>query len=135
MPIEIVWRGPFETEEVNGLHAAAFETRVYTDEEWAWGTLVARHSLGWVTARDAAGLVGFANVAWDGLVHAWLQDVMVDERARRRGVGRRVVAACADDGRAAGCEILHVDFDDDLTEFYIDSCGFTPSSAGLLHLA
>ena len=134
MSIETEWRGSFESAEVNALHAAAFGTRLYTDDEWDWRTLVDRHSLGWVTARDEIGLVGFANVVSDGLVHAWLQDVMVDERARRLGIGRRVVAACADGARAAGCEILHVDFDDELTDFYVGSCGFTPSSAGVLHL-
>ena len=67
-------------------------------------------------------------------MHAWIQDVMVDDRVGRQGVGRAIVAACADGARSAGCEILHVDFDDDLTAFYIGACGFTPASAGLLHL-
>jgi KaiC/GvpD/RAD55 family RecA-like ATPase len=44
--------------------------------------LVHRHSLGWVVAREGAELVGFVNVLWDGLVHAWLQDTMVAVRAR-----------------------------------------------------
>ena len=134
MTVTFVWRGEFASAEVNALHAAAFATRVHSDEEWPWRELVQRHSLGWVTARDEAGLVGFANVISDGLVHAWLQDVMVADRVRRLGVGRTVVAACADGARAAGCEILHVDFDADLADFYIGSCGFTPSHAGLLDL-
>ena len=134
MTVELTWRGPFRDAEVNALHAAAFDTRVYRDDEWRWRQLVERHSLGWVVARDEVGLLGFANVLWDGLVHAWLQDVMVDERVRRHGVGRAIVGAAADGARAAGCEILHVDFDDDLSPFYIDSCGFTPTKAGLLHL-
>ena len=87
-----------------------------------------------VVARDDVGLAGFANVLWDGLVHAWIQDVMVDDRVGRQGVGRAIVAACADGARAARCEILHVDFEDELAVFYVDSCGFTPASAGLLHL-
>lgn len=45
--IEVSWRGPFENGEVNALHAAAFHTRVYGDEEWNWRELVERHSLGW----------------------------------------------------------------------------------------
>ena len=40
-------------------------------------------------------------------------------------------AICA---KAAGCEWLHVDFDDDLAPFYFDSCGFEPTRAGLIHL-
>jgi GNAT superfamily N-acetyltransferase len=133
--VELMWCGRFDNTEVNALHATAFGTRVYGDDEWNWRALVEHHSLGWVVARDAVGLVGFANVVSDGLVHAWVQDVMVDERVRHQGVGRAIVGACADGARAAGCEILHVDFDDDLTRFYIDSCGFTPTKAGLLHLA
>ena len=70
--IEFQWRGAFTNAEVNVLHADAFETRVFTDEEWDWVALTDRHSLGWVTARDGEDLVGFVNVVWDGLVHAWL---------------------------------------------------------------
>ena len=134
MDIELIWRGEFANAEVNALHAAAFGTRVYSEEEWDWVSLVAAHSLGWVVARDAAGLVGFANVVSDGSVHAWVQDVMVDERVGRRGVGRAIVAETARGARAAGCEILHVDFDEHLVAFYIGACGFTATHAGLLDL-
>jgi hypothetical protein len=36
----------------------------------------------------------------------------------------------------AGCEWLHVDFDDAtrLAGFYFDACGFRPTTAGLIHL-
>ena len=51
------------------------------------GANLERHSLGWVTARRGDELVGFANVLWDGLVHAWLQDVMVTSSAQRNGIG------------------------------------------------
>jgi hypothetical protein len=44
------------------------------------------------------------------------------------------VAAIAG-ARAAGCEWLHVDFDDHLRSFYFDACGFTPTNAGLIALA
>ena len=128
------WRGEFTNAEVNALHAEAFETRVFTDEEWDWVALTERHSLGWVTARDDDTLVGFVNVVWDGLVHAWLQDTMVAASARRRGVGVALVRAAQQGATAAGCEWLHVDFDDDLRPFYFDACGFTPTNAGLIHL-
>jgi hypothetical protein len=39
-----------------------------------------------------------------------------------------------DGARTAGCEWLHVDFDDDLRPFYFDACGFTPTNAGLIRL-
>jgi GNAT superfamily N-acetyltransferase len=128
------WRGAFTNGEVNALHAEAFETRVFTDEEWDWVALTDRHSLGWVTAREGEALVGFVNVVWDGLVHAWLQDTMVAASARHRGVGVGVVRAAQAGAADAGCEWLHVDFDDDLRTFYFDACGFTPTNAGLIAL-
>ena len=134
MTIEYAWRGPFTSTEANALHAEAFETRVFGDDEWDWVAQVERHSLGWVTARHGDELVGFVNVVSDGLVHAWLQDTMVAANSARRGVGTALVAAAADGARAAGCEYLHVDFEDHLRPFYFDACGFAPTNAGLLPL-
>jgi hypothetical protein len=37
--------------------------------------------------------------------------------------------------KAAGCEYLHVDFEDHLSGFYYGACGFTPAKAGLITLA
>jgi GNAT superfamily N-acetyltransferase len=132
--IDVTWRGAFTDSEVNELHAEAFETRVFRDDEWDWQELTQRHSLGWVTARRGEDLVGFANVVWDGLVHAWIQDVMVARSARHRGIGVALVRACRDAAREAGCESLHVDFDDDLRDFYFGACGFEPTNAGLIDL-
>ena len=134
MVVELSWRGEFTTREVNELHAEAFSTRVFDDTEWDWHRLVHRHSLGWVTARDGGRLVGFVNVPWDGLVHAWIQDVMVGAGVRGQGVGTRLVSVAAQGAREAGCEWLHVDFDDDLAPFYLGACGFTPARAGLMRL-
>jgi GNAT superfamily N-acetyltransferase len=128
------WRGDFDNLEVNALHAEAFETRVFNDSEWNWKALVETHSLGWVTARRDDDLVGFVNVLWDGLVHAWIQDTMVATSARGRGVGTELVAVARHHAREAGCDWLHVDFDDDLKPFYFEACGFTPSNAGLIAL-
>ena len=133
--MEIRWRGPFTSSEANQLHAEAFGTRVFSDDEWNWRDQVAAHSLGWVTARDDGGvLTGFVNVVWDGEVHAWLQDVMVAAASRHGGIGRRLVEAARDGARAAGCEWLHVDFADELAPFYLDACGFLPTRAGLMAL-
>ena len=128
------WRGPFANLEINELHAEAFETRVFDESEWNWRELTERHSLGWVTAREDDRLIGFANVLWDGIVHAWLQDVMVASSTRRRGIGVMLVAICRDRAREAGCEYLHVDFEDHLRDFYFGTCGFTPTNGGLIHL-
>jgi GNAT superfamily N-acetyltransferase len=120
--IEYEWRGPFTNDEVNVLHAEAFGTRVFTADEWDWVDLTARHSLGWVVARDGGLLAGFVNVVWDG-------------SHRGRSIGTRLVGIAKQHAREAGCEWLHVDFDPELSAFYVEACGFRPTSAGLIALA
>ena len=135
MAITYEWRGEFTNVEANALHAEAFETREFDESEWNWTAIVPAHSLGWVVARDdTGGLVGFVNVPWDGLVHAWIQDTMVATRTRGQAVGTQLVAVAREHAKAAGCEWLHVDFDDHLRPFYFDACGFTPTTAGLIAL-
>jgi GNAT superfamily N-acetyltransferase len=129
--ISYEWRGPFESPEVDVLHAEGFD-HDNPGDDW-WGQ-VTRHSLGWVTARRDAALVGFVNVAWDGAIHAFILDTLVTATERRQGVGRQLVATAVAGARAAGCEWLHVDFDDHLKAFYFDSCGFRPTNAGLIAL-
>jgi len=131
MTITYEWRGAFDNHEINVLHAEAFEHRVLADD---WQAQVRRHSLGWVCARDADRLVGFVNVAWDGGVHAFVLDTLVPVRARRRGIGVELVKVAEREARAAGCEWLHVDFEDHLRAFYFDACGFAPTNAGLIEL-
>src|SRR5689334_3370828 len=133
--IMYAWRGDFTNAEVNALHAEGFGHRVYPDPEWDWRAQVERHSLGWVCARDGGDLVGFVNVAWDGSVHAFVLDTVTAVRSRSRGVGAELVARAAAGARDAGCEWLHVDFEDHLRGFYFDRCGFTPTNAGLIALA
>jgi len=71
VPINFEWRGEVTNAEMNALHAEAFETRVYEENEWNWNEQLRGHSLGWVVARhDDGTLLGFVNVPWDGLVHA-----------------------------------------------------------------
>ena len=132
MPIDYRWRGPIDNDALNALHADGFGTRVF-DTDWA--AQLERHSLGWVTAHDGERLVGFVNVAWDGGVHAFLLDTLAATDVRRQGIGRRLVALAVDGAREAGCEWLHVDWDEEyLTRFYLDGCGFTPTPAGLIAL-
>lgn len=135
MAITYEWRGKVASGELNALHAEAFETRLFDEDAWNWEELLRRWSLGWVVARDGDALVGFVNVLWDGLVHAWIQDTMVAVRGRGHGIGRRLVEVAADGAREAGCEWLHVDFDDDLRPFYFDACGFRPTNGGLIELS
>jgi len=132
MEHRLEWRGPFQNGELNELHAEAFGHRVLDDD---WVAQVEAHSLGWVCARDAAGeLVGFVNVVSDGGVHAFVLDTVVRRTAGRQGLGTAIVKLAAEHARAAGCEWLHVDFDDHLRPFYFGACGFEPTNAGLIDL-
>jgi hypothetical protein len=58
----------------------------------------------------------------------------VASRAGRHGIGTEIVRVATREARAAGCEWLHVDFDEHLRPFYLDACGFTPTDAGLIAL-
>jgi len=125
------WRGAFGNAEVNRLHAEGFEHRLLDID---WRTQLDGHSLGWVLARRDGELVGFVNVAWDGGVHAFVLDTVVASSARRAGTGAELVARAARGAGEAGCEWLHVDFEDHLRGFYFDACGFQGTNAGLIQL-
>ncbi len=129
--IDYQWRGDFENAEVNALHAEGFGHRLLDD---GWKGQLSRHSLGWVCARDGEELVGFVNVPWDGATHAFIIDTLVAERARRQGIGAQMIGVAINETRTAGCEWLHVDFDDELRTFYLDACGFAPTAAGVIAL-
>lgn len=134
MDVAYRWRGDATNTELHALHAEAFDTRLFDASEWDWERQLREHSLGWVTARRDGDLVGFVNVPWDGVVHAWIQDTMVSARARHLGIGTRIVAIAVDEARSAGCGWMHVDFDEPLRSFYIEACGFRSTSAGLIEL-
>lgn len=129
--VEYSWCGDFTNDEVNALHAEAFGHAVADDD---WRGQVERYSLGWVCARRDGELIGWVNVAWDGGVHAFILDTMVAHDARHRGIGRRLVEVGVEQARAAGCEWLHADFDEELASFYFEACGFTPTPAGVIAL-
>lgn len=58
------------------LHAAAFETRLVDQTELNWVDQTGRHSLGCGVARVGDRFIGFVNVVWDGLVQAFIADVI-----------------------------------------------------------
>jgi GNAT superfamily N-acetyltransferase len=100
-----------------------------------WWDRVRPHSLGWVSAHLPDGaLVGFVNLAWDGGDHAFVLDTTVHPDHQRRGIATRLVARATEAARAAGCDWLHVDFEEHLRPFYLDACGFRPTDAGLIRL-
>ncbi|MBA2279976.1 MAG: GNAT family N-acetyltransferase [Acidimicrobiia bacterium] len=131
MGITFEWRGSFTNDEVNELHAEGFDHRELDDD---WVGQLDRHSLGWVCARDGDDLVGFVNVPWDGSIHAFILDTLVSGAARHRGIGTELGAVAASGARSAGCEWLHVDFDEHRRGFYFARCGFEPTDAGLIAL-
>lgn len=129
MPITYQWRGEVDNAARGAPYAEGFDHRVLDDD---WATQLKRHSLGWVCARDGAELVGFVDVAWDGAVHACVLDTLVTGRLRRQGIATELVAVAVRAARAAGCERLHVDVEDPVRGFYLETCGFTPTGAGLI---
>ncbi|MEF2071407.1 GNAT family N-acetyltransferase [Consotaella aegiceratis] len=131
MTCDLVWRGPFDNDELAALGADCFGARPAVRDQRAQ---MIEHSLGWVCARLSGSLVGFANVAWDGGEHAFLVDVMVALPHRRHGLATRIVAEATQRACAAGCTWLHVDFEPHLRDFYWNACGFRPTDAGLIAL-
>lgn len=75
------------------------------------------------------------NVLGDCLVHAWLQDVIVGAEARVNSVGQGLVAearaACVA-ANTGGCTSTSPMI---FGPLYLERCGFTPATAGLMRLA
>jgi GNAT superfamily N-acetyltransferase len=128
--VRLAWRGDVTDDEL-----VALTESHGGNAERGWWDRIRPHSLGWVTARDEDGaLVGFVNVAWDGGDHAFLLDTKVRGDRQRGGVGTELVRVAVRHARDAGCDWLHVDFDEHLAPFYFDACGFEPTPAGLVRL-
>ena len=115
MVIRLHVRADVDDGALSRLHASAFDGPY---RPTARGNRLRRHSLTWITAHDVDDrLVGFVNVAWDGGSHAFLLDTMVESEARQAGVGTALVQSAAGEAAAAGCEWLHVDFEEQLSAF------------------
>lgn len=128
--VEYRWRGDASDAELVALVEAHGG-----HSESGWWDQIRRVSLGWVTARRPSGeLLGFVNVAWDGGDHAFLLDTKVAAAYQRRGIATALVAEAVKHAGVAGCEWIHVDFEDGLAPFYFGACGFRPTAAGLIHL-
>ena len=130
MGLEYQWRGEVEDEELVSLT----QSHGGRASPGSWDRS-RPYSLGWVSGRhDDGSLVGFVNVAWDGGDHAFLLDPKVRPVHQHAGVGTELVRKAVVHAKEAGCEWLHVDFEDDLALFYFEACGFPPTQAGLIHL-
>jgi ribosomal protein S18 acetylase RimI-like enzyme len=128
--IEYHWRG-----DITDAELVALTDSYGGNSEVGWWDRIRPHSLGWVSARFGTGEVaGFVNVAWDGGDHAFLIDTKVRSDLQRRGIGTELVRIATEHAKQAGCEWLHVDFENRLEPFYIDACHFRPTTAALIHL-
>ncbi|WP_380169329.1 GNAT family N-acetyltransferase [Jannaschia sp. R86511] len=90
-PVHVAPERPRDVDEVVTLYASVGWT-AYTDHPDTLAVAVAG-STHVVTARSDGRLVGLARVVSDGASICYLQDVLVHPRARRSGVGRRLVEA------------------------------------------
>jgi diadenosine tetraphosphate (Ap4A) HIT family hydrolase/GNAT superfamily N-acetyltransferase len=91
------------------------------------------HSLTWIGAFDGDRLIGYANVAWDGGVHAFLLDPTVHPKLRGRGIGTHLVKeAIAAVAEYSKIEWLHVDSSAEFMERFYLPAGFRPTPAGLV---
>jgi GNAT superfamily N-acetyltransferase len=129
---ELRVRFSVQNDELSSLHARAFGSP--TTEVTPWASRLSRHSLTWIGAFDGPTLIGFVHACWDGGLHAFLLDTVVDPAYQRRGVGRTLVQALIQEVKDSGCEWVHVDYEPHLTDFYTRGCGFRTTPAGVIHL-
>lgn len=126
-------RGDVDDTELSELHRTAFRSE--GSEVTPWREQLDRYSLSWIQAHVDAELVGFVNVSWDGGAHAFVLDTAVHPDHQHRGIGTELVRRATAAARSAGCAWLHVDYEPNLEAFYLASCGFRPTAAGLRKLS
>jgi GNAT superfamily N-acetyltransferase len=127
--VDIRERCPVDDVALTMLHAAAFGE---TPRLRPWSAQLAGHSLTWLGAFDGDRMIGFANLAWDGGLHAFLLDVVVQPSRQRQGIGRTLVGAAVGLASGAGCAWLHADHAPDLAQFS-QHCGLTSAGPTRLH--
>jgi ribosomal protein S18 acetylase RimI-like enzyme len=127
--IRFVDSPPVSNSELNELFFASWESWEARDFQ---PTL--KRSLGHICAYDEKRLIGFVNVAGDGGLHAFLLDVTVHPDVQRQGIGKQLVKEAVRLARASGAEYLHVDFEPALAPFYLKTCAFERTEAGLIRL-
>ena len=96
-------------------------------------TLMLSPSLTYICAYHTNRLIGFVNVAWNGMDHAFILDTTVDPDFQRKGIGTKLVRITKEEARKAGIEWLHVDYEAQYSDFY-KKCGFRHTEAGLIKL-
>jgi len=102
-----------------------------------WGRLenkydrILANSYAHFTLRENGHLVAFVNVLSDGIVDAFLLDLMVHPSMQRRGVGKALVDAAIAGLTNDGIRCIHVTFDAELERFY-RGCGFHIFKGGII---
>ncbi len=119
---------PIDNPDLNELYRVSWPHHVDADH-----SPVLNRSLAHIWAYAEEELVGFVYLAWDGGVHSFLLDPTVRPDYRRQGLGLELVRRAATAAKDAGCEWLHVDYEEHLEPFY-RAAGFRPTLAGLLQL-
>jgi ribosomal protein S18 acetylase RimI-like enzyme len=116
----------------NDILGDLLEPEAPVNERQDYERVLAR-SLTWIGAFDVERLIGYANVAWDGGVHAFLLDPTVHPAFRRRGIGTRLVKeALAAVANHPEIEWVHVDASEELMARFYLPAGFRPTPAGLV---
>lgn len=133
MTIELKVRFPVDDAALSALHHSAFnpgspDGNVVTSP---WASRLERHSLTWAGAFSAGRLVGFVHAVWDGGLHAFILDTVVQPDFQRLGIGRDLVRTVTDEAFKSGCAWVHVDYEPQLADFYERACGFRTTPAGL----
>ncbi|WP_405593115.1 GNAT family N-acetyltransferase [Streptomyces sp. NBC_01190] len=131
--VELKIRFPVDDVVLSALHHAAFDPDSAVDDFTVipWASRLERHSLTWIGAFSGARLVGFVHAVWDGGAHAFVLDTSVHPEFQRRNIGKDLVDAVTVEAVRAGCEWVHVDYDEENVDFYEKACGFRPTPAGL----
>ena len=83
-----------------------------------------------VGAWQGRALIGFARIVTDGPFRAYVEDVAVDERMRRQGVGTTILERLLDE--ATDIDIVSLLCEAELVPFY-ERLGFRPASQVVLH--
>lgn len=98
--------------------------RLYDQTGWGdWPTARFEAALAntWVVccARDDTGsLVGMGRLIGDGALHAFVTELIVDERARNAGLGGRILARLVEESRRRGVEDVQLFAADGRAAFY-----------------
>jgi GNAT superfamily N-acetyltransferase len=130
VPVSYEWRG-----DISDAELVALTDSYGGASAVGWWDRIRPFSLGWVVARlPNHESAGFVNVAWDGCDHAFLIDTKVRADLRHNGIGTELVRIATRNAKQAGCEWLHVDYEERLAPFYEGSCGFRLTRASLIHL-